>query len=147
MLGAALLGGPPNPLAPGPKSRSCREMSTLVQVPVCQCRSAARPTLVTAMNIRMRADRRGRMFPSLQWSRRLGMRVPLVIAAVVASALATPLAQTGDILPFKATERTLPNGLKVIIVPTGFPNLVAIDIPVQVGSRNEGEPGRSGVAH
>ena len=75
------------------------------------------------------------------------MRLPLVIAAVLASTLATPLAQTGDILPFKATERTLPNGLKVIVVPTGFPNLVAIDIPVQTGSRNEPEPGKSGFAH
>jgi len=33
-------------------------------------------------------------------------------------------------MPFAATERTLPNGLKVVIVPTGFPNLVSIDIPV-----------------
>ena len=30
-----------------------------------------------------------------------------------------------DILPFKATETTLANGLEVIVVPTGFPNLVA----------------------
>ena len=53
----------------------------------------------------------------------------------------------GDVLPFKATERMLPNGLKVIVVPTGFPNLVSIDIPVQTGSRNEVEPGKSGFAH
>ena len=52
-----------------------------------------------------------------------------------------------DILPFKATERTLPNGLKVIIVPTGFPNIVSLQIPVQTGSRNEVEPGKSGFAH
>jgi zinc protease len=52
-----------------------------------------------------------------------------------------------SILPFKATERTLPNGLKVIVVPTGFPNLVSIQIPVQTGSRNEVEPGKSGFAH
>ena len=53
----------------------------------------------------------------------------------------------GSILPFKAVERTLPNGLKVIVVPTGFPNLVSIQIPVQTGSRNEVEPGKSGFAH
>ena len=53
----------------------------------------------------------------------------------------------GDVLPFRATERTLPNGLKVIVIPTGFPNLVSIDIPVQAGSRNEVEPGKSGFAH
>src|SRR5438045_8964225 len=51
------------------------------------------------------------------------------------------------ILPFKATERTLPNGLKVIVVPTGFPNIVSLQIPVQTGSRNEIEPGKSGFAH
>ena len=56
-------------------------------------------------------------------------------------------ASASDILPFKATERTLPNGLKVIIVPTGFPNIVALQIPVQTGSRNEFEPGKSGFAH
>jgi zinc protease len=52
-----------------------------------------------------------------------------------------------DILPFEATERTLGNGLKVIVVPTGFPNLVSVQIPVQTGSRNEVEPGKSGFAH
>jgi zinc protease len=52
-----------------------------------------------------------------------------------------------DILPFRALEETLPNGLRVIIVPTGFPNLVSLQIPVQTGSRNEVEPGKSGFAH
>src|SRR5450759_2589569 len=51
------------------------------------------------------------------------------------------------LLPFKAVEKTLPNGLKVIVVPTGFPNLVSVQIPVQTGSRNEVEPGKSGFAH
>jgi len=55
--------------------------------------------------------------------------------------------QAADVLPFRATERTLANGLKIIVVPTGFPNLVSIDIPVQTGSRNEVEPGKSGFAH
>jgi zinc protease len=52
-----------------------------------------------------------------------------------------------DVLPFKAHEKTLPNGLKVIVVPTGLPNLVSLHIPVQTGSRNEVEPGKSGFAH
>jgi len=52
-----------------------------------------------------------------------------------------------DLLPFKATERTLANGLKVIVVPTGFPNIVSVQVPVQTGSRNEIEPGKSGFAH
>ena len=73
-----------------------------------------------------------------------------IVTIVLVTALVTPprpRAAAGDILPFQATERTLGNGLKVIVVPTGFPNLVSIQIPVQVGSRNEVEPGKSGFAH
>ncbi|MFY9223691.1 MAG: pitrilysin family protein [Blastocatellia bacterium] len=51
------------------------------------------------------------------------------------------------IFPFPVTEKTLPNGLKILIVPTGFPNLVSLQIPVQTGSRNEVEAGKSGFAH
>jgi len=58
-----------------------------------------------------------------------------------------PPKASADILPFDATETTLPNGLRVIVVPTGFPNLVSIQIPVQTGSRNEVEAGKSGFAH
>ncbi len=80
----------------------------------------------------------------------------VIVSAALISALAMQApshvqAQAGgpqrDVLPFRATERTLPNGLKVIVIPTGFPNLVSIDIPVQAGSRNEMEPGKSGFAH
>lgn len=55
--------------------------------------------------------------------------------------------KANKIFPFPVTEKTLANGLKVIIVPTGFPNLVSIQIPVQTGSRNEVEVGKSGFAH
>jgi len=61
----------------------------------------------------------------------------LVVLAILAAVLFRVPAPTGaapgDILPFTATETTLANGLKVIVVPTGFPNLVSIQIPVQVG--------------
>src|SRR5712691_11528335 len=73
--------------------------------------------------------------------------VVAVLAAVLSGAPPPARAAAGDVLPFKATEATLANGLKVIVVPTGFPNLVTIQIPVQVGSRNEVEPGKSGYAH
>ncbi len=69
----------------------------------------------------------------------------VVLFAVFVSA--EPRGAASDVLPFKATERTLPNGLKVIVVPSGFPNLVTVEIPVQTGSRNEVEPGKSGFAH
>src|SRR4051794_32147115 len=75
----------------------------------------------------------------------------LLSACVLGAVLSTPPAPVraaeGDVLPFAATETTLPNGLRLIVVPTGFPNLVSIRIPVQVGSRNEIEPGKSGFAH
>jgi len=80
------------------------------------------------------------------------LRHAVILAmTVVGSSLSAQTSGTGasstDVLPFKATETTLPNGLKVVVVPTGFPNLVSIQIPVQTGSRNEVEPGKSGFAH
>jgi zinc protease len=72
------------------------------------------------------------------------------LLAAALCALALPLAAQSapnDILPFKASEKTLPNGLKVIVVPTGFPNIVSLQIPMQTGSRNEVEAGKSGFAH
>ncbi|WP_220433402.1 M16 family metallopeptidase [Zemynaea arenosa] len=74
------------------------------------------------------------------------LALPALVANAFAAAPAAP-AKSRDVLPFKATEKTLPNGLKVIVVPTGFPNLVSVQIPVQTGSRNEIEPGKSGFAH
>ncbi len=70
--------------------------------------------------------------------------VPMALAALAG---AQPPKAARNVLPFKPTETTLPNGLRVIVVPTGFPNIVSIQIPVQTGSRNEVEPGRSGFAH
>ncbi len=51
------------------------------------------------------------------------------------------------IFPFDYAVEDLPNGLRVIVVPTDYPNIVSLQIPVQVGSRNEVEPGKSGFAH
>lgn len=77
--------------------------------------------------------------------------IPITLLALSLSAFAADPPKSaktkGDVLPFSATEKTLPNGLKVIVVPTGFPNLVSVQIPVQTGSRNEIEPGKSGFAH
>ena len=78
--------------------------------------------------------------------RTIALLIPLTLTATLSAQPARPAAKN-DVLPFTATERTLPNGLKVIIVPTGFPNIVSMQIPVQTGSRNEVEPGKSGFAH
>src|SRR5688572_30664809 len=69
------------------------------------------------------------------------------LAATATKKSSAPADKGGSILPFKASEKTLANGLKVIVIPTGFPNIVSLQIPMQTGSRNEIEPGKSGFAH
>jgi zinc protease len=51
------------------------------------------------------------------------------------------------IFPYKYSTDDLPNGLRVITIPTDYPNIVALYIVVNTGSRNEVEPGKSGFAH
>ncbi|NQZ06267.1 MAG: insulinase family protein [Algicola sp.] len=41
----------------------------------------------------------------------------------------------------------LDNGLRIIIVKTDYPDVVAVSIPVSTGSRNEIEQGKTGFAH
>ena len=58
----------------------------------------------------------------------------------------TPETQTASepdkIFDMPYLARDLDNGLRVIIVPTDFPDIVTIQVPVQTGSRNEIEPGK-----
>ena len=72
----------------------------------------------------------------------------LLLGAVVA---ATSTAMAGSapthFFPYPYSTDDLPNGLRLITVPTDNPNLVALYIVVQAGSRNEVEPGKSGYAH
>ena len=51
------------------------------------------------------------------------------------------------IFPYPYSLKDLENGLRVVTVETGFPEVVALYIVVNVGSRNEVEPGRTGFAH
>ncbi len=51
------------------------------------------------------------------------------------------------IFPYPYTQDDLPNGLRVVTVPTDYPNIVALYIVVQTGSRNEVETGHTGFAH
>jgi len=41
----------------------------------------------------------------------------------------------------------LPNGLRVMVVKTDYPDVVSLQIPVSVGSRDEVEVGKTGFAH
>ena len=72
-----------------------------------------------------------------------------VLACFVLFALgfATPVAAAEKIFDLPYEVRTLDNGLKVIIVPADTPGTVSIQIPMQTGSRNEVEKGKSGFAH
>src|SRR6188474_1781546 len=51
------------------------------------------------------------------------------------------------LFPYNYTIDDLPNGLRLVTVPTDYPNLVALYIVVSTGSRNEIEKGKSGYAH
>ena len=72
----------------------------------------------------------------------------LVVAFLVLGLL-MPLTASADskIFPYKYFMDDLPNGLRVVTVPTDYPNIVALYIVVGTGSRNEIEPGKSGFAH
>jgi zinc protease len=51
------------------------------------------------------------------------------------------------VFPFPYTQEDLPNGLRLVTISTGFPNIVSLQIVVRAGARNEVEPGKSGYAH
>lgn len=69
----------------------------------------------------------------------------LLIACAAASLWSAQPAQ--KIFPYAYTQDDFPNGLRLVTVPTDYPNLVALYIVVQAGSRNEVEPGHTGFAH
>ena len=77
------------------------------------------------------------------------MPLPRLLPALCALliTMTAPATAQGDVFPFKVFEKKLANGLTVIAIPTGYPDIVALQIPVRVGSRNEVEEGRSGFAH
>ncbi len=57
------------------------------------------------------------------------------------------IAMAQSIFPYPYQEETLPNGLRVIMIPMESPGLVAYYSVVRTGSRDEVEPGKSGFAH
>ncbi|MDH3532812.1 MAG: insulinase family protein, partial [Gammaproteobacteria bacterium] len=82
--------------------------------------------------------------------KRLVMLMPLLLLAAACSKPtddAAADAAAADIFDIPYLMRDLDNGLRVIVVPTAYPDIVTIQVPVQTGSRNEIEPGKSGFAH
>ena len=67
-----------------------------------------------------------------------------LLFAMLASGVTEPAAK---VFSFPYSIDDLPNGLRLVTVLSGFPNIVALYIVVRSGSRNEVEPGKSGFAH
>jgi zinc protease len=75
----------------------------------------------------------------------------LILAALMLSLPLLAIAQQGrggsKLFTYPYTIDDLPNGLRLVTIPTDYPNLVALYVVVSVGSRNEIEAGKSGFAH
>jgi zinc protease len=69
-----------------------------------------------------------------------------LIISFAVSVVITP-AQARKVFPYAYKVDDLSNGLRVVTVPTDYPNLVSIYIVVGAGSRNEVEKNKSGYAH
>src|SRR4051794_40469071 len=69
------------------------------------------------------------------------------LCLLLGCAAITFAAQPQKIFPYAYTQEDLPNGLRLITVPTEYANIVAVYIVVQTGARNEVEPGHTGFAH
>jgi zinc protease len=83
------------------------------------------------------------------------MRFLILAAAVLALPLLGMAQQArsngsaggSKLFTYPYTIDDLPNGLRLITVPTDYPNLVSLYVVVSAGSRNEVEAGKSGFAH
>jgi zinc protease len=75
------------------------------------------------------------------------MRFLNLALALCVAATALAADKPSKIFPLAYDQHDLPNGLRVVTIPTEYPNVVALFIVVQTGSRNEIEPGKSGFAH
>jgi zinc protease len=77
---------------------------------------------------------------------RIVLMIPKLCLLLGCAALAYG-AQPQKVFPYAYSQEDLPNGLRLIAVPTDYANIVATYIVVRTGSRNEVEPGHTGFAH
>jgi zinc protease len=80
------------------------------------------------------------------------MRFLILASLVLCCAPLVGMAQqqsrgTSKLFTYPYTIDDLPNGLRLVTVPTDYPNLVSLYVVESVGSRNEVEAGKSGFAH
>jgi len=73
--------------------------------------------------------------------------VSKLLIALCWATLACAAQPPQKIFPYAYSQEDLPNGLRLVTVPTDYPNIVATFIVVQTGARNEVEPGHTGFAH
>src|SRR5439155_11767779 len=75
-------------------------------------------------------------------------RMIITVAVLLCLPIVTTAQQKeAKLFPYDYTIDDLENGLRLVTVPTDYPNMVALYIVVQAGSRNEVETGKSGYAH
>jgi zinc protease len=70
-----------------------------------------------------------------------------VLMCLLGAAVALVAEGPRKIFPYAYEQRDFSNGLRLVTIPTDYPNVVSVFIVVQTGSRNEVEPGKSGFAH
>jgi zinc protease len=79
---------------------------------------------------------------------RIHQAAAVVCAAVILmAACGSGTAEAPPIFPYAHEIHDFDNGLRLVTVNSGYPNIVSLYVVVNVGSRNEVEPGRSGFAH
>jgi zinc protease len=71
----------------------------------------------------------------------------MILGLLVAAGLALAADAPKKAFPYGYEQHDFPNGLRLVTIPTDYPNVAALYIVVQTGSRNEVEPGKSGFAH
>ena len=74
------------------------------------------------------------------------MRIFLA-AAFLVLLIVFPATSAEKVFPYRCRKETLPNGLRVLMIPMPSPGLVSYQSVVRTGSRDEVEPGHSGFAH
>src|ERR1017187_7178691 len=75
------------------------------------------------------------------------MRLLRFLLAVCCLAPVSHLLAAAKIFPYAYVQEDLPNGLRLITIPTDYPSIASLYIVVGAGSRNEVEPGKTGFAH
>lgn len=71
----------------------------------------------------------------------------IIVSLILCLPMVTLAQKSRKAFAYDYTIDDLPNGLRLVTVPTDYPNLVALYFVVQTGSRNEPEKGKSGYAH